>query len=201
MEEGLADFPGVDIQSHGRNVFLPFTARPKYPGKGYTVEYDNLQALGTDGDPEGAEALVQWVAEQRYKTVEKKARTRRDSADFDYERSQPWTGEKPDTRQQAYLDAVLEEKAASVAASEPGVRNDTLYRAALKCGSFIAGAGMDMDKVSDALQVAAIDCGLTDEDGEWSVLATIRSAFRIGFKNPRAVPAEKADSAAVASAP
>ena len=74
-----------------------------------------------------------------------------------------------------------------MATSKPGERNDTLYRAALKCGSYIAGAGMDMDTATDALQLAAIDCGLTDEDGEWSVLATIRSAFRTGFTNARAV--------------
>ncbi len=42
---------------------------------------------------------------------------------------------------------------------------------------------------------ATRDCGLTDEDGEQAVYATIASGFRIGNKNPRAVPDEKADSA------
>jgi P4 family phage/plasmid primase-like protien len=184
----LGDLSGVDIQSHGRNVFLPFTVRSRYPGKGYTVVFDDLQALGTEGDAQGSEALAQWVAERKYKVVEKKSRKRGNSADFDFERSQPWTGGKPDAFQQAYLDKVLEENAKKVAASEPGGRNDTLYRVALKCGSYIAGAGMNMETVMEALQLAAIDCGLTDEDGQCSVLATIRSAFRIGFTNPKAVP-------------
>ncbi len=184
----LPGYPGVDIQSFACNVFLPCTERPKYQGKGYTVVFDDLQVLATEGDPEGGEALAQWVAEQTYKAARRTVGQRKDSADFEFELANPWTGGKPDARQQGYLDKVLEENAKKVATSKPGERNDTLYRAALKCGSYIAGAGMDMDTVTDALQLAAIDCGLTDEDGEWSVLATIRSAFRTGFTNARAVP-------------
>ena len=183
----LPGYPGVDIQSFACNVFLPCTERPKYQGKGYTVVVDDLQVLTAEGDPKGGEALAQWVAEQPYKAARRTAAKRKDSADFNFELANPWTGGKPDARQQAYLDNVLEENAKKVATSKPGERNDTLYRAALKCGSYIAGAGMDMDTATDALQLAAIDCGLTDEDGEWSVLATIRSAFRTGFTNARAV--------------
>jgi AAA domain len=190
----LADFPGVDFQSHGRNVFLPFTERLKYPGKGYAVVFDDLQALGTEGDSEGAEALAHWVAEQRYRAVEKKSRKTGRSADFDFERSQPWTGCKPDARQQAYLEKVLEENAEKVARAQRGGRNDALFLAALKCGSFIVGAGMDEDTVVDTLALASMDCGLADEDGEQSVLATIASGLKAGSANPRAVPAQRTDS-------
>ncbi|WP_343577472.1 AAA family ATPase [Mycobacterium sp.] len=187
----LAEFSGLDIQSHGRNVFLPLTKRLKYPGKDYTVLFDDLQALGTEGDPDGAAALAQWVAEQRYTNVRTTAAKRKDTADFDFERSQPWSGAPPDARQRAYLDRVLEENATKVATSLPGERNDTLFLAALKCASFVAGAGMDEQVVVDRLELAAVDCGLADEDGGWAVLATIGSGFRIGRKSPRAVPVER----------
>lgn len=184
----LPDFPGVDIQSFRHNVFLPLTKRSKYPGKSYTVVFDNLASLASDPDPEGAEALAQWVAEQRYQFVRKTAVKRGDSTDLDVERAQQWTGGKPDKRQQAYLDVALEENAKKVATSKPGERNDTLFIAALKCASFVAGAGMDQQVAVERLQLAAIDSGLSDDDGEQSVLATIKSAFRVGLKNPRAVP-------------
>jgi hypothetical protein len=44
--EQLPGFPGVDIQSAGTNVFLPGTLRPRYGGKGYSIVYDDLAALG-----------------------------------------------------------------------------------------------------------------------------------------------------------
>jgi hypothetical protein len=43
--EQLPGFPGVDFQGPGTNVFLPGTERPKYGGKGYTVLFDDLEAL------------------------------------------------------------------------------------------------------------------------------------------------------------
>ncbi|MGZ3385527.1 MAG: hypothetical protein ACXVB5_11500 [Isosphaeraceae bacterium] len=95
---------------------------------------------------------------------------------------------KPNKRQQAYLDAVLAGNAERVAASRPGNRNDALFLAALKCSSFVAGAGMDQQAVVERLKQAAKHCGLAGEDGKQAVLATIWSAFRIGLKNPRAVP-------------
>ena len=41
----LPDFPGLDIQSHGANVFAPGTLRPKYGGTGYD---DRLQRTQPD---------------------------------------------------------------------------------------------------------------------------------------------------------
>ena len=35
---------------------------PKHDGRGYTLVFDNLEALADGGDPNGAEALVEWVA-------------------------------------------------------------------------------------------------------------------------------------------
>ena len=54
-------------------------------------------------------------------------------------------------------------------------------------GHYVAGAGMDQDKVIEALELAATECGLADDDGIGSVHATIRSGLRAGMKTPRAV--------------
>ncbi|OBJ98361.1 hypothetical protein A9W96_01830 [Mycobacterium sp. 1245852.3] len=186
----LAGFPGVDIQSHGTNMFLPGTWRGKYGGKGYAVEFDDLPALASGGDPGGAENFVQWVAKSlaaHAKQSAKQPRTRGKS-DFEFELAKPWSGAPPNARQQAYLAKVLEENANEVAHARPGGRNEALYRAALKCASFVAGAGMDQQLVVGRLRVAASNCGLAEDDGERAVLATIKSAFRVGLSMPRAVP-------------
>ena len=44
----LPDFPGLDIQSHGANVFAPLTMRPKYGGGGYTVVRNELNQIPGD---------------------------------------------------------------------------------------------------------------------------------------------------------
>jgi hypothetical protein len=107
----LPGFPGVDIQSFGCNVFLTGTQRPKYQGKGYTVVLDDLDALA-EGDPAGSEAFAQWVAQQLATGAKENAKKRAaNKSDFEFERAGPWTGEKPDARQQAYLDKVLDENA------------------------------------------------------------------------------------------
>ena len=67
-------------------------------------------------------------------------------------------------------------------------RNDALFVAALKLGSYVAGAGLDEQRVIAALQAAADTNGYTAEDGVGSTRATIRSGLRRGRKNPRAVP-------------
>ena len=62
----LPGYPGVDIQSHGANVFTPPTMRPKYGYTGYSIvfdELDQLALLGEDDDG-GTGALTDWVAEQ-----------------------------------------------------------------------------------------------------------------------------------------
>ena len=72
----LPDYPGVDIQSFRCNVFLPGTLRPKHNGRGYTIVFDELdQYSPNDGaQKHGAQALADWVAEQRAGGVKTKAR-------------------------------------------------------------------------------------------------------------------------------
>jgi hypothetical protein len=174
---GLIGYPGVDVQSFGSNVFLPGTTRPKYHGNGYAVLLDNLEALADGGDPDGAAAFAGWVAEHRTSS----------SADFTL--AAPWDGTPPDTRQSSYLDAVLRDQVEHISAMAPDSgRNNAVYVAALKCGNFVAGAGMDETQVIEQLVGAAHACGLVSDDGIRSVEASIKSGLRNGRQNPRAVP-------------
>ena len=182
----LPEYPGVDVQSFGCNVFVPGTLRPKYDGGGYSIVLDDLDALA-NGDAAGAAALAGWVAQCLGDRAKKKS-TRHDTADLKFECVQPWTGGPPDVRQLAHLDKFLRDNVKAVARAVPGGRNDALFLAALKCASLVAGAGMDAQRVADRLMGAAEQCGLRDDDGFHAVQATISSAFRVGLQHPRAVP-------------
>lgn len=183
----LPGFPGVDIQSFRTNVFLPGTFRPKYNGAGYTIEFDDLDDLITQGDPEGAERFAIWVADHAASRI-RGGGVGTGRAEFQFDSAPEWDGTPPDERQQRYLDAALEAEAEKVAEAQPGGRNDTLNAAALKMGHYVAGAGLDQDRVVQRLELAAVACGLADEDGVESVQATIRSGLRAGINTPRAVP-------------
>ena len=68
-------YPGVDIKSHGCNVFTPGTLRIKYGGLGYDVVFDELDRLPLlDDDEEGTVEFVDWVAELLAASVKTKAR-------------------------------------------------------------------------------------------------------------------------------
>lgn len=185
----LPEYQGLDIQSHRANVFLPGTLRPKYADGGYTVVFDELDQLDPDDDDQGTTALVDWVAEQWARRVRTKARTTPGGAkEWEWEPCEPWNGDPPDARQRKYLGAALAGEADKVAKTEEGGRNDALFTAALKLGSYIAGAGLDEQKVRDALEGAAVANGYTEEHGVNSTRASIGSGLRAGRKNPRAVP-------------
>jgi hypothetical protein len=161
----LPGFPGVDIQSFGCNVYAPGTRRPKYDGAGYTIVFDDLDMA--DDDLDGAEALAAWVAENLAQAAEAAGRKAKSGArEWNWEPCEPWSGARPDARQQAYLDAVLTGESKKVAAAPEGERSWTLYVAALKCATYVAGAGLDEQKVRDALEDAADKCGLADDDGD-----------------------------------
>ncbi|MHD0279584.1 AAA family ATPase [Rhodococcus aetherivorans] len=180
--DGFVGYPGVELLSFGSHVFLPGTARPKYDGKGYTVVLDDLEALADGGDPDGAETLVDWVSVHRV----------RSKSSEKFTPSTRWDGVPPDVRQQRYLDAVLRREAEKVSRMRPNTgRNQALYQAGLACGNYIAGAGMDENRVLEVLLNAARECGLVGEDGERACRASIRSGIRNGLVRPRAVPDER----------
>ena len=109
-------------------------------------------------------------------------------SEFQFDPAPQWDGTPPDKWQQKYLDTALAAEVKKVSQAKDGGRKDALNVAALKCGHYIAGAGMNQDKVIDALMGAAEKSGLVDDDGEMSAKATIRSGLRAGKKTPRAVP-------------
>jgi hypothetical protein len=191
QNQKLPGFGGVDVQSFRCNVFLPSTSRPKYDGRGYAIISNVLDRLAmlADGDDGGALALADWVAEQRADVLKAKARTTSAGAkEWTWDPCEPWNGTPPDRRQSAYLHAAVTGETDKVAKTASGGRNNSLFEAALKMGSYVAGAGLDEPVVIAALQAAAVTNGLTAEDGVQSVRATIRSGLRAGKKNPRAVP-------------
>jgi P4 family phage/plasmid primase-like protien len=175
----LDGWPGIDILSFGKLVFLPGTQRPKYGGVGYGVIFDDLEALTDGGDPDGAEAFADWVADRRGERER-------------FETSSPWTGGEPDARQAMYLAKMLAgiHRELSAMGKDSG-RNTAVYDKALKCGNFIAGAGLNEAAATDVLLDASRQNGLVQEDGERSVLASIHSGIKNGRVRPRAVPESK----------
>jgi hypothetical protein len=172
----LNGWPGIDILSFGKLVFLPGTQRPKYNGAGYRIVFDDLEALADGGDPDGAEAFAGWVAERRGERER-------------FETSSPWTGGEPDPRQAQYLAKMLAgiHRDLSAMGKNSG-RNTSVYNKALKCGNYIAGAGLNETVVTDVLLDASRQNGLVQDDGERSVLASIKSGIKNGRVRPRAVP-------------
>lgn len=177
--DGLEGLPGVEVLSHGTNTFLPGTRRPKYAGRGYQVLSDRLDEYAPALDAQGA-ILAGWVNTHRA------ARAQAGPVDVP---APVWDGRDPDAREAAYLAAVLAGQAREVAECPPGGRNLALFTAALKLGSFVAGAGLDEAQAWQVLSDAAGACGLTQDDGPAAVRASIRSGLANGKRNPRAVPA------------
>lgn len=173
----IAGWPGVDVQSFGANVFLPGTSRPKYDGAGYVIVSEDLAALADGGDPDGAETFAGWLAEHH------------DGSTPTWEKAEPWDGAPLDARQTGYLTKALDGIVTDVERAGKGGRNKALHTAALKAGSYIAGAGLDQAAVIERLTAAADACGLSADDGPAQVAATIRSGLRSGKRNPHAVPA------------
>jgi hypothetical protein len=174
--KNLTGWPGIDVLSFGSLVFLPGTQRPKYAGAGYQIVFDNVEALADGGDPDGAEAFAGWVAERRANPEQ-------------FGTAPPWTGVEAGAREAQYLAAMLAgiHRELSSMGKDSG-RNTAVYNAGLKCGNFIAGAGLSEEVATEWLLDASNHNGLIAEDGQRSVLASIRSGISNGKNQPRAVP-------------
>jgi hypothetical protein len=173
-------YPGVDILGNGACCYLPGTLRPKHDRKGYEILFNDLDALRTEGDPEGAEHLAQWVADQKTSGTGFFADGLGDAP--------LWSGREHSDREKAYLAKVLTNTSGELANSLVGERNNSLFIKALKCGSLISGAGLDDQRAAEALKDGADRCNLTQDDGEACVWATIGSGLAIGMGNPRGFP-------------
>ena len=89
-----------------------------------------------------------------------------------------------------YVEVAIDREAAAVASTpKNGGRNARLFSAACNLGELIGSGYLPQDLAQSALEHAAFACGLTQEDGRHSVIATINSGFRKGVANPREIAA------------
>jgi hypothetical protein len=94
-----------------------------------------------------------------------------------------------DTRRHApYVSAAFEGEIRAVAETPSGGRNNQLNESAFKLGTLIAAGALDRGHAEAALIEAARVSGLTAEDGERAVMATIESGLGAGAKHPRQLP-------------
>jgi hypothetical protein len=99
-----------------------------------------------------------------------------------------------DLQLSAYVAAIFANEIAAVRNSRKGGRNDQLFRSTATLAAIVAASALPEEQVREALTLAAEDSGLTRDDGANSVRATIESGFRVGFRNPRELPARRLKS-------
>lgn len=188
----LPGWPGVDILSFNRNVFLPGTNRPKYGGRGYRVRFNDLDKLVEGGVEFGTEALADSLAE---------AKATRYVSDGPGDDVAPaWNGTTPISgREKAYLDSALRQAADRVAEAATGGRNHVLNAETYSLARLAAATGYPVDRITEAMVTACTSNGLVADDGIRSIRATIKSAIRGGMGKPRAVPEAKGIDAKVSA--
>ena len=108
------------------------------------------------------------------------------------ERPAPGAGsdatEHPDAAREGierYAAAALDKEIGAVAAAGAGGRNHALNTAAFKLGQLVGAGALSEATVRSALEDAADRCGLTADDGNGTVQATINSGISAGVSKPR----------------
>jgi hypothetical protein len=87
-----------------------------------------------------------------------------------------------------YVRAAVDAECRALATMAPNSgRNAQLFRSACSLGELIAGDVLPERVAVEALEAAAVECGLVREDGWPSVRATIRSGFSRGAASPREI--------------
>jgi hypothetical protein len=84
-------------------------------------------------------------------------------------------------RRRRYFAAAVRAEVADVAAARPGMRNDTLNRAAFRLGQLAAAGHGSREQLSGLLLAAALAAGLTEAES----FATINSGLTAGRRHPR----------------
>jgi hypothetical protein len=91
------------------------------------------------------------------------------------------------SREESYARAALNNITHKIASTPPNTgRNIELNNGALKIGHMVAAGWIGRATVEDRLFDAAITCSLVKDDGQHSVLATIKSGLDAGEKDPHA---------------
>jgi hypothetical protein len=87
-----------------------------------------------------------------------------------------------------YVAAAVDAESAELSSMKPGSgRNLRLFQAAANLGEFVGAGLLPQRLAEDAMEAAALACGLTQEDGSLAVRATIASGMRRGLEHPRSV--------------
>lgn len=158
-------FPGLDIRSAGASVALPPSRKPHGPYE-WEVGPDDVELADA---PEWLIALA----------VDPPAPPRRPPPplrlnDLD--------------RTARYVAAAVDSECTTLAAMRPNTgRNQRLFQAAANLGEFVGAGLLPLDAAEHALEEAALQSGLLQEDGAHSVRMTIASGMRRGMTNPREV--------------
>jgi RecA-family ATPase len=91
------------------------------------------------------------------------------------------------SREESYARAALNSIAHKIASTPPNTgRNNELNNGALTMGHMVAAGWIGRSTVEGRLFDAATTCGLVNDDGQRSVLATIKSGLDAGEKEPHA---------------
>lgn len=89
-----------------------------------------------------------------------------------------------------YVAAAVDSECNFLAGMRPNTgRNLKLFQAAANLGEFVGAGLLPHNMAEDALERAAQDCGLLQEDGAHAVRMTIASGLRKGITSPREVRA------------
>ncbi len=87
-----------------------------------------------------------------------------------------------------YAAAAIDDECRELASMAPNSgRNLRLFQAAANLGQLVGARLLPVAMVEDALEGAAHDCGLLQEDGRHAVLATVRSGLARGIAQPREI--------------
>ena len=89
-----------------------------------------------------------------------------------------------------YALSALQKETDKLAAAPASTRNDALNKAAFALGQFVPVGALERGEVEDALTAAAHACGLDHKE----IGGTLKSGLEAGLKEPREIPAPKAQS-------
>ena len=96
------------------------------------------------------------------------------------------------SREKSYAQAALSRIVHKIASTPPNTgRNNELNNGALTMGHMVAAGWIGRATVEGRLFDAATTCGLVKDDGQHSVLATIKSGLDAGEKEPHAPPPDR----------
>lgn len=156
--------PHIDVKADGGQVVCPGSLHPKTKER-----YEFIDGCAP-GEVEIA-LLPEWIFDALTKPKERK-RTKNTSS--------PTTA----LLKQKYAESALKLECRAVCGAPKGERNDTLNRAAFKCGQLVAAGVLDRETAHAELFNAAIDAGLSEIESD----KTINSGLNAGEKQPREIP-------------